>query len=46
MRVAGESSRYGLLAFISLRRKLLWKANALGKVRLHFPFFNNFTPTN
>ena len=41
--VAGEFSCYRLLAFISLKMELHWRANPVGKVRLNLPFFKNFT---
>jgi putative transposase len=41
--VAGELSCYRLLAFISLKMELHWRANAVGKVRLNLPFFKKFT---
>ena len=44
--VAGELSCYRLLAFISLKMELHWRANPVGKVRLNLPFFNNFTQEN
>ncbi len=44
--VAGELSCYKLLAFISLKMKLPWRANPVGQVRLNLPFFKNFTQKN
>lgn len=41
--VAGESSCYKLLAFISLKMELHWRANPVGKIRLNLPFFKNLT---
>jgi putative transposase len=41
--VAGEISCYKLLAFISLKMELHWRANPVGKVRLNLPFFRKFT---
>jgi putative transposase len=41
--VAGELSCYRLLAFISLKMELHWRANPVGKVRLNLPFFKKFT---
>lgn len=44
--VAGESSCYRLLAFISLKMELHWRANPVGRVCLNLPFFKNFTQEN
>jgi putative transposase len=44
--VAGEISCYKLLAFISLKMELHWRANPVGKVRLNLPFFKKFTQEN
>jgi putative transposase len=49
--VAGENACYRLLAFISLRMELHWRANPVGKVRKNLPFlkkmaWNNFTHNN
>lgn len=44
--VAGELSCYRLLAFISIKMELHWRANAVGKVRLNLPFFKKFTQDN
>jgi len=44
--MAGESSCYRLLAFISLRMELHWRANPVGKVRRNLPFFQDFTQSN
>jgi putative transposase len=44
--VAGELSCYRLLAFISLKMELHWRANPVGKVRLNLPFFKKFTQDN
>jgi putative transposase len=41
--VAGESSCYQLLAFISLKMELHWRGCPVGRGRLVSPFFNNFT---
>lgn len=41
--VAGESSCYKLLAFISLKMELKWKGNPIGRGRLALPFLKNFT---
>jgi len=41
--VAGELSCYRLLAFISLKMELHWRANPVGKVRLNLPFFKKFS---
>jgi putative transposase len=41
--VAGEASCYRLLAFISLRMELHWRANPVGKVKPNLPFYRNFT---
>lgn len=40
--VAGEAACYRLLAFISLRMELYWRANPIGKVRKNLPFFQKF----
>ncbi len=37
--VPGEESCYRLLAFISLKMELHWRANPVGKVRENLPFF-------
>ena len=44
--MAGELSCYRLLAFISLRMELHWRANPVGKVRPNLPFFKEFTQKN
>jgi putative transposase len=44
--VAGELSCYRLLAFISLKMELHWRANPVGTVRLNLPFFKKFTQGN
>jgi putative transposase len=50
--VAGENSCYTLLAFVSLKMEIHWKANPIGKVRKNLPFFKqldsseNFTQLN
>ncbi len=41
--VAGTLSGYRLLAFISLKMGLPWRANAVGTVRRNLPFFKEFT---
>jgi len=41
--VAGETSCYRLLAFISLKMELHWRSNPVGKVRANLPYFKNFT---
>ena len=41
--VAEELSCYRLLAFISLKMGLPWRANAVGKVRRNLPFFKKST---
>jgi len=40
--VAGEAACYRLLAFISLRMELYWRANPIGKVRRNLPFYKQF----
>jgi putative transposase len=40
--VAGEAACYRLLAFISLRMELYWRANPIGKVRQNLPFYQHF----
>ena len=40
--VAGEVACYRLLAFISLRMELYWRANPIGKVRQNLPFYKQF----
>ena len=37
--VAGENSCYRLLAFISLKMELAWRATPVGKVNANLPFF-------
>jgi putative transposase len=37
--VAVEISCHKLLAFISLKMELPWRANPVGRVRLNLPFF-------
>jgi len=44
--MAGETSCYRLLAFISLKMELKWRSNPVGKVRGNLPFFQNFTQLN
>jgi len=41
--VAGESSCYKLLAFISIKMELNWRSNPVGKVRPNLPFFQIYT---
>jgi len=41
--VAGESACYRLLAFISLKMELTWRANPVGKVRPNLPFYRIYT---
>ena len=41
--VAGESACYRLLAFISLKMELGWRANAVGKVRPNLPLYQIYT---
>ncbi len=41
--VAGESSCYKLLAFISLKMELHWRGTPVGRGRLALPFLKNFT---
>ena len=44
--VAGEAACYRLLAFISLKMELHWRANPIGKVRKNLPFFQNMAQSN
>ena len=50
--VAGENACYMLLAFVSLKMEIHWRANPTGKVRKNLPFFRqldfseNFTQLN
>jgi putative transposase len=49
--IAGENACYMLLAFISLKMEIHWRANPIGKVRKNLPFFKrlaekNFTQLN
>ena len=37
--VAGENACYRLLAFISLKAELHWRANPVGKMNANLPFF-------
>jgi len=37
--VPGEESCYRLLAFVSLKMELYWRANPMGKVKENLPFF-------
>jgi len=41
--VAGENACYGLLAFISLKMELSWRANPIGKVRPNLPLYQIYT---
>lgn len=41
--VAGENSCYRLLAFISLKMELSWRANPIGKVRPNLPLYHIYT---
>jgi putative transposase len=41
--MAGETSCYRLLAFISLKMELKWRSTPVGKGRGNLPFFQNFT---
>ncbi len=41
--VAGEYACYRLLAFISLKMELTWRANAVGKVRPNLPLYQIYT---
>jgi putative transposase len=41
--VAGENACYRLLAFISLKMELGWRANAVGKVRPNLPLYQIYT---
>ena len=38
--LAGESSSYNLLAFISIKMEAAWAHNIVGKVKPNLPFFN------
>ena len=38
--LAGESSSYNLLAFISIKMEAAWAHNVVGKVKPNLPFFN------
>ena len=44
--MAGETSCYRLLAFISLKMELKWRSTPVGKVRGNLPFFQNSTQLN
>jgi putative transposase len=44
--VAGEAACYRLLAFISLKMELHWRANPIGKVRKNLPFFQKMAQSN
>ena len=37
--IAGEIACYRILAYISLKMELHWRANPVGKVRKNLPFF-------
>ena len=41
--VAGENACYLLLAFISLKMEVNWRATKIGKVRPNLPFYKKFT---
>jgi putative transposase len=41
--VAGENACYRLLAFISLKMELSWRANPIGKVRPKLPLYQIYT---
>ncbi len=41
--VAGENACYRLLAFISLKMELSWRANPVGKVRPNLPLYQIYT---
>lgn len=41
--VAGENACYRLLAFISLKMELTWRANPIGKVRPNLPLYQIYT---
>ncbi|TAN44843.1 MAG: IS256 family transposase [Nitrospirae bacterium] len=41
--VAGENACYRLLAFISLKMELSWRANRIGKVRPNLPLYQIYT---
>jgi putative transposase len=41
--VAGETACYRLLAFISLKMELSWRANPMGKVRPNLPLYQIYT---
>ena len=41
--VAGENSCYRLLAYISLKMELSWRANPVGKVRPNLPLYQIYT---
>ena len=43
--VAGETSCYKLLAFISLKAELNWRGNPVGKVSANLPFFKQLAQT-
>lgn len=45
-KMAGETSCYMLLAFICLRMELHWRSTALGKIRLNFVIFQDFTQSD
>ena len=44
--VAGENACYTLLAFVSLKMEVHWKANPIGKVRKNLPFFKQLDQSN
>jgi putative transposase len=41
--VAGENACYLLLAFISVRMEMNWRATKIGKVRQNLPQYRKFT---
>ena len=41
--VAGETSCYLLLAFISLKMEMSWRHTKIGKVHPNLPFYKKFT---
>jgi putative transposase len=44
--VAGENACYTLLAFVSLKMEVHWRANPIGKVRKNLPFFKQLDQSN
>jgi len=45
-KMAGETSCYRLLAFICLRMELHGRSTAVGKIRLNFVIFQDFTQSD